>query len=124
MTLKYTKDHEWVKIESDVVTLGITQHAADALGELVYVELPKVGVKYSKGDAAVVVESSKSASDVYTPVSGEIIATNDSLTSTPENVNNSPYEDGWLIKIKISNIAELSDALDEAAYNNYLKENN
>ena len=124
MTLKYTKDHEWVKIEGDVVTLGITQHAADALGELVYVELPKVGAKYNKGDAAVVVESSKSASDVYTPVSGEIIATNDSLTSTPENVNNSPYEDGWLIKIKISNIAELSDALDETAYNNYLKENN
>lgn len=124
MTLKYTKDHEWVKIESDVVTLGITQHAADALGELVYVELPKVGAKYNKGDAAVVVESSKSASDVYTPVSGEIIAANDSLTSAPENVNNSPYEDGWLIKIKISNIAELSDALDETAYNNYLKENN
>jgi len=124
MTLKYTKDHEWVKIEGDVVTLGITQHAADALGELVYVELPKVGAKYNKGDAAVVVESSKSASDVYTPVSGEIIAANDSLTSAPENVNNSPYEDGWLIKIKISNIAELSDALDETAYNNYLKENN
>lgn len=124
MTLKYTKDHEWVKIEGDVVTLGITAHAADALGELVYVELPKVSTKYNKGDAAVVVESSKSASDVYTPVSGEIIAVNDSLNSAPENVNNSPYEDGWLIKIKVSNIAELSDTLDESAYNSYLKENN
>ena len=124
MTLKYTKDHEWVKIEGDVATLGITQHAADALGELVYVELPKVGAKYNKGDAAVVVESSKSASDVYTPLSGEIVAANDSLTAAPENVNNSPYENGWLIKIKISNADELSDALDEAAYNDYLKENN
>lgn len=124
MTLKYTKDHEWVKIEGDVATLGITQHAADALGELVYVELPKVGAKYNKGDAAVVVESSKSASDVYTPLSGEIVAANDSLTTAPENVNNSPYENGWLIKIKISNADELSDALDEAAYNDYLKENN
>jgi glycine cleavage system H protein len=124
MTLKYTKDHEWVKIEGDVATLGITQHAADALGELVYVELPKVGAKYNKGDATVVVESSKSASDVYTPLSGEIVAANDSLTTAPENVNNSPYENGWLIKIKISNADELSDALDEAAYNDYLKENN
>jgi len=124
MTLKYTKDHEWVKIEGDIAILGITQHAADALGELVYVELPKVGAKYNKSDAVVVVESSKSASDVYTPVSGEIVAVNDSLNSAPENINNSPYENGWLIKIKISNEAELSDALDESAYNNYLKEDN
>ena len=124
MTLKYTKDHEWVKVEGDVATIGITAHAADALGELVYVELPKVGAKYNKGDAAVVVESSKSASDVYTPVAGEIVAANDSLTSAPENVNNSPYENGWLVKIKMSNPADLSDAMNEAAYNQFLKENN
>jgi glycine cleavage system H protein len=124
MTLKYTKDHEWVKLENDVATIGITQHAADALGELVYVELPKIGAKYNKGDAAVVVESSKSASDVYTPVAGEVVAVNDSLTSAPENVNNSAYEGGWLVKIKISNPADLAGAMDEAAYNNFLKENN
>ncbi len=124
MSLKYTKDHEWIKVEGDVATMGITQHAADALGELVYVELPKVGAKYNKGDAAVVVESSKSASDVYTPVAGEIVAVNDSLVSTPENVNNDTYGNGWLVKIKISNPSDLDDAMDEANYNKFLAENN
>jgi glycine cleavage system H protein len=124
MTTKYTKDHEWVKVEGDVATIGITQHAADALGELVYVELPKIGNKYNKGDAAVVVESSKSASDVYTPVSGEVVAANDSLVSTPENVNNDTYGNGWLIKIKISNPSDLDGAMDEAAYKQFLSENN
>ncbi|MCE3255660.1 MAG: gcvH [Rickettsiaceae bacterium] len=122
--IKYTKDHEWVKVEGDVATIGITQHAADALGELVYVELPKVGNKYNKGDAAVVVESSKSASDVYTPVAGEIVAVNDSLVANPENVNNDTNGAGWLIKIKMSNPSDLSDAMDEAGYQKYLSENN
>lgn len=124
MTLKYTKDHEWVKVEGDVATIGITQHAADALGELVYVELPKVGNKYNKGDAAVVVESSKSASDVYTPVAGEIVEVNESLTSAPENVNNDTYANGWLVKIKMSNPSDLSDAMSEDEYNKFLSENN
>ena len=124
MTTKYTKDHEWVKIEGDVATLGITQHAAEALGELVYVELPKVGSKYNKGDAAIVVESSKSASDVYTPLAGKIIAINEALVSAPENVNNDTYGNGWLVKIKISNPSELDDAMDEAEYKKYLSENN
>ena len=124
MTRKYTKDHEWVKIEGDVATLGITQHAAEALGELVYVELPKVGSKYNKGDAAIVVESSKSASDVYTPLAGKIIAINEALVSAPENVNNDTYGNGWLVKIKISNPSELDDAMDEAEYKKYLSENN
>ncbi len=122
--MKYTKDHEWIKVEGDIATIGITQHAADALGELVYVELPKIGNKYNKGDAAVVVESSKSASDVYTPVAGEVIAINDSLTSTPENVNNDTYANGWLIKIKISNSSDLDGAMNEDEYNKYLSENN
>jgi glycine cleavage system H protein len=124
MTMKYTKDHEWIKVEGDIATIGITQHAAEALGELVYVELPKVGNKYNKGDAAVVVESSKSASDVYTPVAGEIVAVNDSLVSAPENVNNDTYQNGWLVKIKISNPSDLEDAMNEDDYQKYLSDNN
>ena len=124
MTMKYTKDHEWIKVEGDIATMGITKHAADALGELVYVELPKVGNKYNKGDAAVVVESSKSASDVYTPVAGEVVAINESLVSAPENVNNDTYGNGWLVKIKISNPADLNESMDESAYKQFLSENN
>ncbi len=122
--MKYTKDHEWIKVEGDIATIGITKHAADALGELVYVELPKVGNKYNKGDAAVVVESSKSASDVYTPVAGEVVAINESLVSAPENVNNDTYGNGWLVKIKISNPSDLNESMDEPAYAKFLSENN
>ena len=124
MTMKYTKDHEWIKVEGDIATIGITKHAADALGELVYVELPKVGNKYNKGDASVVVESSKSASDVYTPVAGEVVAINESLVSAPENVNNDTYGNGWLVKIKISNPSDLNESMDEPAYAKFLSENN
>ena len=124
MTMKYTKDHEWISVESDIATIGITQHAADALGELVYVELPKVGKVFNKGDAIVVVESSKSASDVYTPVAGEVIAVNDSLINNPENVNNDTYKNGWLIKIKISNTSGLDSAMSEVEYKKYLSESN
>ena len=124
MTMKYTKDHEWISVESDIATIGITQHAADALGELVYVELPKVGKVFNKGDAIVVVESSKSASDVYTPVAGEVISVNDSLINNPENVNNDTYKNGWLIKIKISNTSGLDSAMSEVEYKKYLSENN
>ena len=124
MTIKYTKDHEWIKLDGDIATIGITQHAADALGELVYVELPKIGANFNKGDAIAVVESSKSASDVYLPIAGEIIAINDSLVSVPENVNNDTYGVGWLVKIKISNLSDLQDTMDETSYQNYLLENN
>lgn len=125
MTIKYTKDHEWIKIENGIATLGITQHAADALGELVYVELPETGSKFSKGEAPVVVESSKSASDVYIPVSGQIEAVNEDLVSNPENVNDSPYEKGWLIKIKLDPgyESDLSECLTEEQYEEFLKEN-
>lgn len=120
--MKFTKDHEWVKIENGVATMGITEYAADALGELVYVELPKVGTTYAKGDAFAVVESSKSASDVYSPASGEVVAVNDSLAAAPELVNNSSYVDGWIAKIKLSDESELSDAMDDAAYKAHLEE--
>lgn len=120
--MKFTKDHEWVKVEGDVATIGITEYAADALGELVYVELPKVGNSYNKGDSFAVVESSKSASDVYSPVSGSVVEVNSELTAAPELVNNSSYENGWIAKIKLSNgVAELSESMDEAEYKEFLK---
>ncbi|MBU6140569.1 MAG: glycine cleavage system protein GcvH [Proteobacteria bacterium] len=119
--MKFTKDHEWIKVEGDVATIGITDYAAEALGELVYVELPKVGNKYNKHDTFAVVESSKSASDVYIPVSGEVISSNDTLTSQPELVNNSAFEKGWIAKVKMSNPSELNEAMDEAAYKEFLK---
>ena len=121
MTMKFTKDHEWIKVEGDVATIGITQYAADALGELVYVELPKVGNSYKKHDAFAVVESSKSASDVYIPVSGEVVAANNDLVSQPELVNNSSYEKGWIAKVKVADMGDLSEAMDQAAYEEFLK---
>ena len=119
--MKFTKDHEWIVVEGDVATIGITDYAAEALGELVYVELPKVGNKYNVHDAFAVVESSKSASDVYIPVAGEVIAVNDALTSQPELVNNSAFSDGWIAKVKMSNPSDLADAMDEAGYKEFLK---
>lgn len=123
MTMKYTKDHEWIKVEGDIATIGITQYAADALGELVYVELPKVGNTYKKHDAFAVVESSKSASDVYIPVSGEVVAANDSLVAQPELVNNSSYDAGWIAKVKIADMGDLAETMDEAGYKEFLQSN-
>jgi len=121
--LKYLKSHEWVRVESDgTVTVGISDHAQDALGDLVFVEVPEVGAKLEQGGAAAVVESVKAASDVYTPVSGEVIANNGSLAGTPELVNQDPYGAGWLFKIKPSNTAELSQLLDAAAYGQVVAE--
>lgn len=120
--MKFTKDHEWIKVEGDVATIGITDYAAEALGELVYVELPKVGNSYKKHDAFAVVESSKSASDVYIPVAGEVVAANDALTSSPELVNNSSFKDGWIAKVKISNPSDLEDTMDEAGYKKFLQD--
>jgi len=120
--MKYTKDHEWINIVDGVATIGITEYAADALGELVYVELPKVGNSYKKGDAFAVVESSKSASDVYIPASGEVVEVNISLNTSPELVNNSSYQDGWIAKVKLSDESELSEAMDENGYKKFLEE--
>lgn len=121
--MKFTKEHEWINIEGDTATIGITEYAADALGELVYVELPEIGNDYAKGDAFAVVESSKSASDVYAPVSGQVTAVNDNLTNEPELVNNESYTDGWIAKIKLANgDSELGEAMDEAAYKEFLQD--
>jgi glycine cleavage system H protein len=115
--LKYLESHEWARVESDgTVTIGISDHAQGALGDLVFVEVPEAGKSLSKGGAAAVVESVKAASDVYSPISGEVIAGNDSLSGAPELVNSDPYGAGWLFKIKPSNSAELQQLLDAKAY--------
>lgn len=115
--LKYLESHEWAKIEDDgTVTVGISDHAQELLGDIVFVELPQVGSSIEKQADVAVVESVKAASDVYSPISGEIIATNENLENAPETVNSSPYDDGWFFKIKPTNIDEVSDLLDAEAY--------
>ena len=115
--LRYTETHEWVREESDgTATVGITFHAQDALGELVYVELPAVGRKVSKGEACVVVESTKAASDVYAPVDGEIVAVNEALADAPQAVNEAPYEAGWLFRIRPSDAAQVGALLSADQY--------
>jgi glycine cleavage system H protein len=114
--LKYASSHEWVRVEGDIAVIGITNHAQDALGDLVYVELPEVGDALHAGDEAGVVESVKAASDIYAPVSGEVIAINESLTDAPEIINTDPYTDGWMYKIRMSDSAELSDLLSADDY--------
>jgi glycine cleavage system H protein len=116
MTTKFTKDHEWVRVEGDTATVGITKHAAEQLGDVVFVELPDVGKSFSKGDDMAVVESVKAASDVYAPVSGEVIEGNGSIVDAPETVNDGPEEGGWFVKLRLSNPAELDELMDEAAY--------
>ena len=119
--MKYTPDHEWIKIEGDdVAIIGITAYAQDALGDLVYVELPQVGKKVGKGDDVAVVESVKTAAEVYTPVSGEVVAVNDNLSTDPELIKKSLAE-GWIAKIKMTNADELEGLMDKAAYDEYLK---
>lgn len=114
--LKFTKDHEWLRSEGDVATVGITPFAQDKLGDLVFVELPSVGAKFAMGEVAATVKSVKAASDVYAPVGGQVVAVNDRLAGEPGLVNSAPTGDGWLFKLKIANSAELAQLLDEAAY--------
>lgn len=114
--LKYAASHEWARLDGDVVTVGITDHAQDALGDLVFVELPTVGDMVSAGQEAGVVESVKAASDIYAPVSGEIIAINEALVDAPEIVNTEPYAGGWLYQIKVTDAAELDELLSAEAY--------
>ncbi|PJB72060.1 MAG: glycine cleavage system protein H [Alphaproteobacteria bacterium CG_4_9_14_3_um_filter_47_13] len=120
--LKYTPEHEWIKIENDnIAVIGITQYAQDALGDLVYVELPETGRKLSKGDEFAVVESVKTAAEVYTPVSGEITAINDNLSNDPELIKKSLAE-GWIVKIKMDNPDEIADLMDQDAYTKFCEE--
>ena len=115
--LKYTKSHEWVRQEGDgTITIGITDHAQELLGDLVFVELPEVGSDLNAGDASCVVESVKAASDVYMPISGEVTEVNEALADTPEIINDSAFDDGWLFKVKPSAEVELDDLMDADAY--------
>jgi glycine cleavage system H protein len=116
MTTLFTTDHEWLKIEGDVATVGITDYAQSQLGDVVFVELPKVGRQLKQAEAAAVVESVKAASDVYAPITGEILETNPALTAEPALVNSDAANGAWFFKIKIANRAELDGLMDEAAY--------
>lgn len=116
--LLYTKDHEWLLVESDQATIGITDHAQNALGAIVFVELPRVGAVLKTGDTLGVAESVKAASDIYTPVSGTVIAVNEALNDTPEAINDSPYEN-WIARMELSAPDQLNDLMDEDAYRNF-----
>lgn len=119
MSIKFTPDHEWLVIEGDTATVGITQHAQDALGDVVFVELPEVGKTLAAKDAAGVVESVKAAADVYMPVGGEVLAVNEDLRADPSLANSDPMGAGWFFKIKITNPAELDGLMDETSYKTY-----
>jgi glycine cleavage system H protein len=118
--MRFTKDHEWVELEGDVATVGITAYAAGQLGDVVFVEVPDVGRQVKAGDAFAVVESVKAASDVYAPVSGEVVAANGALGDAPETVNAVPEAGGWFAKLKVSDPAQVEALMDRAAYEAYL----
>jgi len=119
--LKYTKDHEWAKLESDIVTIGLSDYAQDQLGEIVFVELPETGDTFSRGDEFGSVESVKAVSEVYIPLSGEIVEINEALEDAPELVNEDCYKGGWIIKVKPADLSQLDDLMDKAAYLDMLK---
>ncbi|EPJ7086875.1 glycine cleavage system protein GcvH [Citrobacter amalonaticus] len=121
--LKYSKEHEWLRKEADgSYTVGITEHAQELLGDMVFVDLPEVGATVSAGDDCAVAESVKAASDIYAPIGGEIVAVNDALSDSPELVNSEPYTDGWIFKIKASDESELDSLLDATAYKALLED--
>jgi glycine cleavage system H protein len=108
--LQYTKTHEWMRLEDDIATVGITDHAQDELGDVVFVELPEPGASFDAGDSFGTIESVKAVSDLYAPVGGEVVEVNDSLNDAPENVNEDPYGDGWIIKLRVSGEEDLLSA--------------
>ena len=120
--LKYTEEHEWVLIEDETVTVGITDFAQDQLGDVVFVELPEVGDQLETGKPLGVVESVKAVSDVYAPLGGEVVEINNELPDEPERLNTSPYEDGWMVKIKLANLSELDSLMDATAYQEFIEQ--
>jgi glycine cleavage system H protein len=123
MTVKYTQEHEWVQLEDhDTATVGITLHAQDALGDVVFVDLPDVGRTYQKGEVAGVVESVKAAADVYMPIAGEVTEVNEDLRNDPSTANKDPMGKGWFFKMKIADMAEFDALMDEPAYQKFVKE--
>jgi glycine cleavage system H protein len=118
--LRYTKDHEWIRVDGDSGTIGITDHAQEELGDIVYVELPKVGAKLEQSSSFGSVESVKAVSDIYCPVSGEVAEVNQALAESPEKVNDEPYGNGWLIKLKLANPAQVDQLMTAAQYTDYI----
>ena len=116
MTVKYTEDHEWLKLDADIATVGITVHAQDALGDVVFVELPEVGATFAQKETAGVVESVKAAADVYMPVSGEVTEVNEALRNDPSLANSDPLGAGWFFKVKLSDRSQLAALMDETSY--------
>jgi glycine cleavage system H protein len=123
MTTKYTEDHEWISIEGDIATVGITTHAQDALGDVVFVDLPEVGKTFAQKDVAGVVESVKAAADVYMPISGEITEVNEGLRSDPSLANSDPLGAGWFFKVKLSDATQVDALLDKTAYDSFAAAN-
>jgi glycine cleavage system H protein len=119
--LHYSKDHEWIRVEGNVGTIGITDHAQDSLGDVVYVELPKVGESFSAHESFGSVESVKAVSEIFTPVGGEVTEVNESLQDEPEKVNTDPYGEGWMIRIRMSNPGEVDSLLNAAEYEDFTK---
>ena len=120
--LIYTKEHEWLRMAADGGTIGITDHAQKELGDIVYVELPKVGTKYDSGEVFGTVESVKAVSELYIPVSGEVIGVNEELGSAPEKINSDPYRNGWMIRIRLLNKDEAADLMSAKEYDEYTSE--
>ena len=118
--MKFTKDHEWVELDGDVATIGISKYAADQLGDVVFVETPEVGKTVNKGESLAVVESVKAASDVYAPISGEVVESNGELAGAPESVNADPEAGAWFAKLKVTDPSQLDGLMDRAAYDEYL----
>jgi len=118
--MKFTEEHEWLRVEGDVVVVGITEHASEQLGDVVFVELPEVGTQVAKDDEIVVIESVKAASDILAPIDGEITEVNDVLTDEPGKVNDDPTGDAWFFKIKASDLSQMDDYMDEAAYKDFV----
>ncbi|ABD70731.1 glycine cleavage system H protein [Rhodoferax ferrireducens T118] len=119
MSIKYTPDHEWINIDGNIGTVGITAHAQDALGDVVFVDLPEVGKTYAQKDAAAVVESVKAAADVYMPANGEVVEVNEALRADPSLANSDPLGAGWFFKVKLANPADLDALMDETSYTSY-----
>ena len=120
-TLRFTKDHEWIRVEGDTGAVGITDYAQQQLGDVVFVELPEIGRTVGKGDEAAVVESVKAASEVYAPVGGEVVAVNSGLADEPGKVNGSPMDDGWFFRLRLADPSELDALMDEAAYQSFVE---
>ena len=121
---RFSKQHEWVSVEGDVATIGITKHATEMLGDIVFVELPVKGKNIEKEDQVGVVESTKAASDVYTPISGEVVESNQSIVDDPSKINSDPENEGWFFKLKIKNKSEIDTLMNEEEYNKFAKESN